>query len=391
MSAGPGFGLDDVDPRRLAARPGIKHQRYPGQLAAWVADMDFEPCPAIREAIEQRLATGDLGYPAWAGHGRPSPIVDLWARRCATRYGWEPQTGEIREWCDVIQAVQAVLYVATEPGDGIVLFTPSYPPLRMTIESMGRRLIAVAAQPASGGGVAFDYDELEERLERGGGATTIMLCHPHNPTGHVFDRAEIERLVAIAERFDLLIVSDEIHAELTYAPAEFLPVGSVAGHRAVTIHSASKAFNTAGLRYAIAHVGAMNVRRGLDALPGHLLGAVNLIGALATIAAWTDGDEWLAAVLARLDANRLLLGELLAEHLPEVAYSPPQGTYLAWLDCRRLGFGEDPTDEFHRRGVALNPGPSFGPEGAGFARLNFATPPDRLTAIVEAMATAPRP
>ncbi len=388
MHPGDRFGLEQLDPARLAARPGVKHQRFAGELAAWVADMDFEPCPVVVEAISAQLDSGDLGYPDWRTHTGGSPVVELWAQRCSSRYGWEFDPDETREWCDVLQAVQTVVHLCTEPGDGIVLHTPSYPPLLETIHSMGRRLVGIPAI-ADDTGYGFDYDDLERRLAAGAGATMLLLCHPHNPTGHVFDRDELARLVEIAERYDLLIVSDEIHADLTYRPNVHLPIATLAAARTVTIHSASKAFNLAGLRYAISHVGPDWVRRRIAELPGHLLGAVNLIGGIATEAAWRNGGDWLEAVVDRLDQNRRHLAGLLAVHLPQVVYRPPQATYLAWLDCRPLGLGDDPSLQFHRRGVALTPGPDFGEGGDGFARLNFATSPTRLTDYVVRMGSPP--
>ena len=171
----------------------------------------------------------------------------------------------------------------------------------------------------------------------------LLLCHPHNPTGHVFSEHELESLAELAERHDLLIISDEIHADLAYGPAAHRPMALHSPERTVTIHAASKAFNLAGMRYAIMHIGAEPVRAALATVPGHLFGAANLMGAVAAEAAWRDGDEWLAAVVQHLDTQRTLLASLLAEHLPDVRYSPPAATYLAWLDCRALGWGDDPS------------------------------------------------
>jgi cystathionine beta-lyase len=377
----PGY---HVDPLRLAGRPGVKHRRYPGELAAWVADMDFEPCPAVVDAIQQQLATGDLGYPDWKHYTGGSPAAAAFVERCARRYSWIIDEHDTREWCDVVQAVHTLLHVCTEPGDGVVLHTPSYPPLWKALEAMDRRLVGVPAM-AHGDGWVFDYDELERRLGTEQRVRAILLCHPHNPTGHVFDAAELSRLAEIAARFDLLIISDEIHADLTYAPAQHTPMGAIAPDRTVSIHSASKSFSLAGLRYAVSHVGPQWVRDRISHLPDHLLGAVNLFGAVAAEAAWRHGDDWLAGVMGVLDGNRRALVDLLVQQLPGIRYRPPAATYLAWLDCAALGLGDDPSVEFHRRGVALSPGPDFGRGGEGFVRLNLATSPQRLGQIVGAM------
>ena len=192
----------------------------------------------------------------------------------------------------------------------------------------------------------------------------------------------------MAERHDLLIISDEIHADLTYAPFLHRPMALFAPDRTVSIHAASKAFNLAGMRYAIAHFGSQVARKAANALPEHLLGATNLMGAVAVEAAWREGDVWLAAVVAHLDRQRRLLAELLAEYLPDIRYVPPAATYLAWLDCRALDLGDDPSQRFLERGVRLSEGPNFGSEGIGCARLNFATSSNMLREIVKRMATA---
>jgi cystathionine beta-lyase len=195
----------------------------------------------------------------------------------------------------------------------------------------------------------------------------------------------------IAERQDLLIISDEIHADLTYAPNTHLPIASLSPEiaaRTVTIHSASKAFNVAGMRHAVAHVGPAAVRAAWDALPDHLLGALNLVAAEITEVAWSEGDAWLAAVTAYLDRNRRWLGALLAEHLPDIGYVPPEATYLAWLDCRAMGGDDAAFRVFEQRGVQLTAGPDFGRGGDGFVRLNFATSAAILELIVRSMAGA---
>jgi cystathionine beta-lyase len=377
------FGFDSLDAEWLRSKSGAKWHRHPGQLAAWVADMDFPPAPVVLAALRARLESGDLGYPDWRSHTGGTPICELFAERAAHRFGWSVDVGEVREVCDVMQAVQAVLHVATQPGDGVVVLTPSYPPLMHSVTGTGRRLIDQAVT-ADG----WDLDELDDRLTRER-ATVLLLCHPHNPTGHVFTSRELRRLGEIAARHDLLIISDEIHADLTYSPNVHLPIAAACPEHAariVTIHSASKAFNLAGLRYALAHIGSPGVRVALASLPDHLLGAVNLMAADATWAAWSDGDEWLAAVLVHLDRNRALLADLLATHLPEVRYTPPAATYLAWLDCRAIGDGDAPFELFRGRGVQLSPGTDFGENGGGFVRLNMATSSALLTRIVSTMA-----
>lgn len=388
MSATPGgeFGFDDVDLAWLRAKTGAKWHQHPERLNAWVADMDFPPPPVVLEALRERVDRADLGYADW-GYPRPkSPATQVFAERCGRRYGWELDAAEVFDFCDVVQGVQTVLHLGTLPGDGVVLHTPSYPPLWKSLRDMGRRQIDVPAR-VDEAGVHFDYDELERRLltEQ---ATALLLCHPHNPTGHRFAVDELVRLVHIAERFDLLIISDEIHADLTY-DAVHVPIASIAGaaDRTVTIHSASKAFNLAGMRHAVAHVGPARLRQALLDLPDHLLGAINLMAAEATVAAWTGGDDWLDAVMAHLERNRALFASLLAERLPLAKHRPPAATYLAWVDCRAMGLGDEPVHAFRRVGVELSDGNDFGPLGAGHVRVNLATSGAIVEQIVAAMAT----
>ncbi|MFM8268092.1 MAG: MalY/PatB family protein [Ilumatobacteraceae bacterium] len=386
--------FDDLSLDWLRAKPGVKWHRHGAPFAAWVADMDFPPAACITEVLRDRLDGGDVGYPDWAERG--SPALDAWAVWCATHYGWSPAPGRARELNDVVQGIQTVLHLCTEPGDRVVVHTPAYPPFLHSVEDAGRRLVRVPAQggPANGGQVNgsadwhFDHDELDARLEREP-AAVLLLCHPHNPTGHVFADADLQRLADIAERHDLLIVSDEIHADLVHAdraPGGHRPMALFAPDRTVTLHAASKAFNLAGLRYAVAHIGPDRVLERFDALPDHLLGTTNLMGSLAAEAAWTSGGPWLEAVLDHIGRHRHLLADLLAAHLPQIAYAPPAATYLAWLDCRALGWGDDPAAEFARRGVRVSEGPNYGVEGHGFARLNLATSADVLRAIVDRMA-----
>ena len=380
------FDFESVSLDWLRTKPGAKWHRTPDAIAAWVADMDFAPAPVITAALTRAIATGDLGYPDWRSIIGGSGATDAFVDRCATRYGWHIDAADTREFNDVVQAIQIVLHTCTSPGDGVVVHTPAYPPFLKSLEITGCRLVPVSAQRTepSSTGWSYDYDALDATL-RATPAKVLLLCNPQNPTGHVFSDDELRRITELAERHELLIISDEIHADLTYAPFVHRPMALFAPDRTVSIHAASKAFNLAGMRYAIAHFGSQSARKAAEALPEHLLGATNLMAAVAVEAAWRDGDEWLAAVLAHLDVQRKLLADLLAEYLPQIKYVPPAATYLAWLDCRALDLGDDPSIKFLERGVRLSEGPNFGPEGIGHARLNFATSSKVLRDIVTRM------
>jgi len=379
------FGLRSLDLDRLRRRDGAKWQAHPAAYAAWVADMDFPPAPAITEALGRIVERGELGYPNWGGPYALSPAARMFPDRMSERFGWDVDVDGVRDLVDVLQGVRAAVLHASSPGDGIVLHLPAYHPFLDTIDSMGRRLQAVHFDPSTR---SFDYERLDDELEASG-ARLWILCHPHNPLGHVFTRPELERIAEIAERHDLVVVSDEIHADLVMPGHDHVPFASLdadAAARTVTVTSSSKAFNLAGLRWAVMHAGHRPLREMLEALPGHYLGAPNVLAVAATVAAWSDGAEWLEAVIDVVDENRQALVALLDQFLPGTRYTPPEATYLAWVDCRALGLGDDPAVTFRERGVELSPGPQFGAPGLGHVRINLATSPAVLHGMVRAMA-----
>ncbi|MEV0902733.1 aminotransferase class I/II-fold pyridoxal phosphate-dependent enzyme [Actinoplanes sp. NPDC049802] len=353
--------LDDIDIPTLSARPGIKWAQADGAIPAWIADMDFPIPDPVRDVIVEAART-DLGYPAWEADPRDNPLVGAYVARTARLYGHTPDPAGVRLFTEVIQALQAILYVATEAGDTVAVHTPSYPPFLETIERMGRRLLPIPMVD----GRTFDADRMDVDL-RHHRCRILILVNPQNPTGRVFTRSELTTIAELAERHHMIVIADEIHADLTYAPHRFLPFAPFAPDRTVTLTSASKAFNLAGLRCAVADVAAPTVRRALDMLPPLLLGQPGSLGLLGTLAAWEHGDPWLAEVLALLERNRRMLMAALPGRLHE-----PEGTYLSWLDLRDLG--PDPAARIRDEArVLLSPGPQFGPGGEGFARLNFAT------------------
>jgi cystathionine beta-lyase len=217
----------------------------------------------------------------------------------------------------------------------------------------------------------------------------LLLANPHNPTGRVLPRDELEAIADACAEHDAWVLADEIHAPLVLPGAVHTPwleVSDAARERGVSLISASKAFNLAGLKAALLITASDRARDAVASLPP-LGDHAGLLGIVAAEAAFTDGDPWLDAVIALFDHNRTLLGERLAAELPEVRWSPPAGTYLAWLDCRGLGLGDDPAEPFLQRGrIALGQGPRYGAEGRGFVRLNFGTSPELVAEMVRRMA-----
>lgn len=382
------FDFDELALDWLHAKPGRKWRQHAPALAAWIADMDFPPAPAITAAISSRLQSGDLGYPNWGGKAGRSPAVDAFVAWQEKRHHWRIKAEDVREWSDVVQAIQAILHVTTKPGDRVVVHTPAYPPFFAALEATGTELLAVPAERRDDRWT-WDHRALDERLEREP-ARVLLLCNPHNPTGRCLDERELREILVVAERHDLLIIADEIHADLVHAPRVHVPIGSLDPSRVVTLTSASKAFNVAGLHYAVSHVGSPRVAGALNALPERIFGEPGMPGVLAAHAAWTEGEPWLDAARAHLRDMRDFTRQLVDEHLPGVTMFEPEATYLAWLDCSATAIADDPAAAFERVGVAVNPGRDFGPESAAFARLNFATSHDVLTRIVSTMRDALR-
>jgi cystathionine beta-lyase len=351
----------------------------PDVLPAWVADMDVPPAPVCIAAVRALVERGDFGYNMTA----ESKLAGAWAAWQEVSHGWRPDEEHTRVFCDVMQGVETTLWLHTEPGDGVVVFTPIYPPFLRTVTANRRRLVECPLEPAEGW--RLDPERLEAAIDET--TRAVLLCNPHNPTGRVLTREELSAIAEVAEEHDLLIISDEIWADVVHPGAKHVPMallGDEVAARTVTVAAASKTFNLAGLRCAVAHLGHEGVRRELKAVPSHVFGAVGSPGAEASLAAWTAGRPWLAETRAHLTAMRDHLASRLAEELPAVRFDVPDATYLAWLDFRELGFGDDPAKELLESArVALSSGLDFGGRGAGFARLNFATARPILDAILD--------
>jgi cystathionine beta-lyase len=252
----------------------------------------------------------------------------------------------------------------------------------MALDGARLRLIDVPLDPD---GWVLDSERLRASIDER--TRAILLCNPHNPTGRAFTAAELRSIAEVAIERDLLILSDEVWADLLHPGAVHVPMATLGEEvhaRTVTISSASKAFNLAGLRCAVADIGDPRLAAKLDDLPLRLLGAVSTPGAEAALAAWTAGEAWLASLRRHLTERRDQLARRLAADLPAVGFQPPEATYLAWLDFRPLGLGDDPGERLLQGArVALSPGTDFGHRGAGFARLNFATSESILDEIVQ--------
>ena len=379
--------FDLVTEADLRRRQSAKWRLYPDDvLPAWVAEMDFPIAEPIKRVLHAALETDDAGYADPQGLGE---TFAPWARET---WGWDVRASDVHVAPDVVSGLGELLLLATKPGDGVVIDPPVYPPFRTTIERLERRVVDTPLARTESGGFRLDLDAIERAYAAG--ARAHILCSPHNPVGLVHPRGDLARVAELAARHDVLVLSDEIHAPLTHAGAEHLPFPTVSPEAAATsivLTSASKAWNVAGLKAAVM-VACHDAPRALLArLPMELPYHAGHLGVLAARAAFAHGGDWLASTRRILERNRVWLVELLREHLPRARYLPPEAGYLAWIDCRDLGLGADPARAFLDRGrVALSSGPSFGPGGEGFVRLNMGTTRTLLEEAVRRMAVTLR-
>ncbi|MBB3084297.1 MalY/PatB family protein [Geodermatophilus sabuli] len=386
MPQEPAAGFDALTEEALRAAGGLKWTRYGTAIGAFVAEMDFGTAPEVSRVLHEAVDRGALGY-------LTAEAASAMARACAgwyrDRYGWAPPPEWITPLSDVVAGLQAAIEYFTPPGSAVVLPTPAYMPFLTVPGLLGRELIEVPMVERDGR-ATYDLDGIARAFAAGG--ALLVHTNPHNPLGRVFDVEEQLALADVVERAGVRVFADEIHAPLVYPEAAHRPyagLSPVTARHTVTATSASKAWNLPGLKAAqllLSDEADAEHWARVGFLPVH---GASTLGVLAATAAYTEGRPWLDDVLAYLDGNRRRLGHLLAEHLPRVRWSPPQGTYLAWLDCRALGLPGSPGAFFlERAGVALVDGPECGAPGAGHVRLNLATPRPVLERIVERMAAA---
>jgi cysteine-S-conjugate beta-lyase len=368
---------------QLRSRTSVKWRLYPPDvLPLFVAEMDVRLAEPIAAALHEAVDRGDTGYPAGAMY------AEALAAFARGRWGWELPLERTRLVPDVMLGVVEVLKLVTGPGDAVVINAPVYAPFYRFIEHMDRRVI----EAPLGADHRIDFEHLERAFAAGsdgGRRAAFLLCSPHNPTGTVHTTAELTAVADLATTYGVRVVADEIHAPVVLDGARFVPYLAVSGtDNDYAVLSASKAWNLAGLKAAVA-VSGVAAGSELEAMPEEVGHGASHVGVLAHTAALRDGGDWLDSLLAAIDENRRLLVALLQTHLPEVRYQPGEGTYLAWLDCRDLGLGDDPAQVFLDRGrVALIHGPTFGTGGAGHTRMNLATSPEIITEAVRRMVAA---
>lgn len=377
----------------------MKWKAYPEDvLPLWVAEMDVMPAEPIARAIKDAVDLGDTGYPSGTAYAE---ALQVFAHE---RWGWDGLAVERTAIVpDVMMGIVEVLRLISGPGDAVVVNCPVYPPFYSFVEHMDRRVV----EAPLGDDRRLDLEVLGSAFQEataGGRSAAYLLCNPHNPTGTVHTLEELAAIATLANDHGVRVVVDEIHAPIIMPGETFVPYLSVpGGENAFSVMSASKAWNLAGLKAALAIAGP-EAAKDLARMPEEVSHGPSYLGLISHTAALREGGPWLDALLAGLDSNRHLLASLLAENLPEIGYELPQATFLAWLDCRALGLdgGEDDTSErglvtlnagpaavFLEKGrVALNTGLAFGTGGAGHVRLNVATSAEIITEAVRRMVRA---
>jgi len=371
----------------LRTRTSEKWRHYPADvLPRPVAEMDYPLAEPIKAALHAAVDRSDTGYSAGS-----LPVAEAFKGFAATRLGWDVDPARVTCTADVSMGIVEMLRQVTEPGDGVVITPPIYPPFFDLVTEASGRVVEVPMLGGIDDGWALDLDGIDAAFAAG--ARAMVLCNPHNPIGLVPDAAQLAALAEIAARHDVTIVSDEVHGPLVqpgvdYTP--FLTVSDAAREHGVTVTAATKAFNIAGLKAALIVTASDRGDRARTALPYEVEWRMSQFGSIASVAAFRHGGPWLDGVLASLDDNRRLLAELLADELPGVRYRMPDATYLAWLDLSVLGWGDDPAAyALEHAKVALGVGPMFGATvGRGHARLNFACTPEVLGEAVTRLADA---
>jgi len=353
-----------------------------------VAEMDFPVAQPIRDLLTEMISKSDLGY-----LGSIPELGQGFAQFAGRRWNWEVDPLQVRAATDVGVAVVEVLRVLTNPGDSILVNSPVYQNFYNWINETKLNLVDVPFERTgdeSANPWQINWDGIEKAYAAG--LKVHLLCSPHNPLGRIYTKEELLRIVALAKRYDVLVISDEIHAPLTFKGNTFVPMlslGADAESVSVTVTAASKGWNIAGLKCAIIVSQNEVINARLATMPMAVHFRASLLGGFATAIAFAEGEIWLDSVIENLDHNRHMLKDLLNSQLPSVRYHIPDNSYLGWLDLEALNLGEDPSVTLLEKGrVAFNAGHIYGKQCSQYVRFNFATSPTIITEAVHRIARA---
>ena len=354
-----------------------------------VAEMDFPVAEPIRQILSEMVTTSDLGY-----LGSIPELGPSFAGFAKRRWSWTVNPDYVRVATDVGVAVVELLRVFTKPGQKVLFSSPVYQNFYTWMRETQVEMVDVPfkVDPSSpdGTGWSHDWEAIESAYKNG--IKVHMLCSPHNPLGKVYTREELLRITALANEHNVVVISDEIHAPLTFKESRFIPflsLGEASAKVGLTVTASSKGWNTAGLKCAIIISQSEKMHEKLSALPPALHYRASLLGAFATVTAFEKCDDWLDEAIKILDENRNLLANLISSRIPAIGYAPPHASYLAWLDMSKLDLGDDPGLKLTERAkVAFNSGHIYGALGKDHVRLNFATSPAIITEAIERIARA---
>ena len=377
--------VDFDQPVERLGSDSVKWRRFaPDVLPLWVADMDFAVPLAVQTALEERVAHGIFGYPDLPPGLKPA-IMD-WLE---LHYGWQVAAEALVLVPGVVLGFNLACHALAAPEQAVLAQPPVYGPLWKAAAATGRQEAYAPLVQEHDGQYEIDFDILEAKLQQNAGV--FLLCNPHNPVGRVFRKAELERMAELCLRYEVKICSDEIHADLIFPPQQHQPLAcmdpEIARHT-ITLMAPSKTFNIPGLGCSVAIIPDEELRQRYIRAQLGLVGHVNTLGMVAAEAAYRECGEWLESLLKYLETNRDYVVKFVNQELPGVRTNTPEGTYLAWLDCRKTGL-ENPQQYFLEQArVALNAGTEFGPEGRGYVRLNFACPRSTLEDALGRMKSA---
>lgn len=366
---------------QLIDRAGTGSVKYDGRLAlfgkpdvipAWVADMDFAAPPAVTAALIERARHPIYGYTVF-----PDSLFDATIDWMQRRHGWQVERDWIVMCPGVVPSLNAAVMALTKPGESTLIQPPVYFPFFSAVTQTGRKLVQNPLKLA-GDRYCIDFDHLEQCI-RDTGARLLLFCSPHNPVGRVWATAELKQLLQLAEQHDLIIFSDEIHADLIYPDNRHTVLATLPGstNRVMTAMAPSKTFNIPGLNLSALIIPDPTLRKAvIDVFDTWHVSASNPLSVTAFETAYREGEQWLDALLDYLRETRDGIAVFLREQLPQIKLIESEGTYLLWLDCRALNMNDAALKRFfvHQAQVGLSPGAMFGEAGSGFMRLNIGAP-----------------
>lgn len=368
--------LNALSLTELRKRKSVKWRLYPEDILPLpIAEMDFPIAEPIKVALRDMVERSDTGY-----LGPYPEMFESFAKFAKQLWGWQVDPSQMRIATDVGVGIVEVVRTLVNPREKVMLNSPVYDNMWRWVAEVKAELVDVPLKQDIQGH-QLDLDGIEREYKNG--VKVHILCHPHNPVGAIFTKTDLAQLAELAIKYQVIVISDEIHGPLVYEPASFTPflaVSDAAREVGITVTSASKGFNLAGLKCAVIVTDSPVLKEKINAMPISVAFRASLFGAAAATAAYGDSMDWLESVIATLNQNRKLISNLIDTQLPAIKYRVPDFGYLAWLDLSNLSLGDEPTKVILERGkVALNSGSLYGPKHAQFARLNFGTSPEIIT------------